>query len=431
MGIEKALRLYGVARAIEDDRLQAQKQDFENQKYVITKLTDLYQQTESLAMRENIVASMKQSVGTMNPRMQQALQPFLMGGPLDPMEEKKRRFESVKGPRPQTTVTPEESPELYARQSWLQKDYDRMAQKLLLGVEAPDEKAFMFSSEKNAFVSFRGTDGSIQTMPAEAEQFKASLDAANMTWPQVLSSGGWVDEEKQIKEMGKQIYEVTVRKNIFTGQKTINHTSQGAVPGASELRFGQPPELLKELMLSYDLEDQEHPDKKVQYLRDQLDVLLKRGKDTKEKEVLANQLLRKYVPGWNIRIVEQAKIDPGMFERILFRFGAKDSKDTMIAVPGEMTKIDLPDGTFKAFFWDRANGHDIAYTFNGEHTNMTQQEYVEYVLGSYNAPKAPPPPLIGANVPNVLAPAHAPLKSSQRDKTPAVGIQSGKVVEEE
>lgn len=217
----------------EYSKLKKEKEDREGQiKATMGSLIDSYNSSKSVAMKEQIRASMKSFVGSVDPYLQPALDPYLRHSPISPEAEKEQRFlemfpeptspyawgelngQPVESGIPQSEGDIGSNPFGFASKYFTYEDWKRKRAAVVLGMDTGEPKSFLKLPKGGAAV--RQKDGAITIFGESELGFKEASEKFGVPIAQLISDEGYAYEGTKYKVIkdGKQV-EMVNGFNVF------------------------------------------------------------------------------------------------------------------------------------------------------------------------------------------------------------------------
>ena len=199
--------------------LQYGKEAFDREKSFVSEFSENYFKAKgNPALQSHMVEVGRRRLRSLDPLMQDALEPFLVDGPLSLAEQNRQAFRK-RNPQPQFTkdLDPQKDPMTYASELMAIDEYNNAEQEAATGVKVPDKKFYTLGE---GLYAVKGTDGAPMLLTENDLAVKKMNEVYGQpTAAQIISQNGKVVSQNEIevqldgrKQVVKSYY------NVLTGE---------------------------------------------------------------------------------------------------------------------------------------------------------------------------------------------------------------------
>lgn len=347
--------------------LRGQQGDqFQEDKFVVGKLIDFYDNASTDAERKVATEHMRIYGSHLSPKARMALGPYVAMGPLSPEKLKADAFRKKFGNEPMLTTTASEDPNLWAVQNYSRMKYNAEMVKFTRGIDIDVPSMGQFDAGGNPMIWHRRSNGSMQVIPADMEQISGSIQ--DMSVPALIENNGWVDEGVELRGSADTGFiKIKKRKNYFTGKMELQATQAGTGSNGGGV-YKEPtkmPTKLLNTMVGFDgLErgEDEYLSDDQRQLGGALYEIFEMDPGRDQEEALSTFKSKHGLAGWNFIRLEKT---PAPGRGAWGKLWSGPNKSSFTVAPGQKVWKKFDNGDIAVGYNDRTDGKDHMYDDSG------------------------------------------------------------------
>jgi len=360
------------------------QQSFEEAKYLTSQYKDILMNKDlSDAMRDVYAGMFENHMAGLPEQYRRLLIPLTRGTPVDPVEQKKKIFDTNFSPPPLHSYDPED-PMRYAKEAFAWSDFQNKRERFL-GLE-PGNPPSSHALPENVY-AIRDKNGKIDLMSAEDEQLQEIAKGLDTTAAALLARGGeWESGSWTTVNVGNVSYRVRPTHNYLDGTdsyQVLTNKEGKILYGAQESKVSKSiddkpmPESLSKILLKIGVNNKDDNTDSGRIASGFREIVDEEG--PKGIQQYIDNTLRPAYPGWEFRFIAKGK------ERYLPILGmanyhVKGDNWSLIAIPATRfgALVDIK-GESKVVAIDDNTG--LCYDYGGRRLGLYQELMTKFSSG--------------------------------------------------
>lgn len=329
--------------------MQLEKFDYEKAKGAVASLISSYNTTQSGAMRDHIVRTMKGYYSGLPLELQKSVDPYIAHGPTSPMSEKRREF--VKhNPFPEPPMLLEGDGSILAQTSrvnylFKRSDWDRELKGFLFGASSTGDKMNLISFGDGS-AAMRNKDGQVMMLSQSDLKLNEMSEKYNIDIKDILLGGGVIPTgTKGVSTMGGRKITTEDTINLFATDPKERYGTRitGIEPAPKSAWDFEHPTALTSFLLDWKSRETDNES-------------VKRIKSiAKKNPKLAQDMLTETFPQYSFKVVKR-KTTPWLFNMLLkvVPFVSADANLGLVPIRGRPIPLEDQSGKKLAYYYDQA-----------------------------------------------------------------------------